>query len=79
MNFKKVKNDIGKGQETLMNKGLFVIESYCIVEETDLGLSLCFASPQKSDYFAFLLKKLHVFSYNTIFKNCKKEVRSERN
>ena len=77
MNFKKVKNDIKKRQETLINKGLYAIGAYCIVEGTDLGLSLCFASPQKSDFFTFLLKKLHIFSYTTIFKNCKKEVIKE--
>jgi hypothetical protein len=72
----KAKEALKKGQQTPINKGLYAIVPYCIVEGTDLGLSLCFASPQKSDYFAISLKKLHVFSYNQILKNYK-EAKSE--
>ena len=38
MNFKKIKNDNKKGQGTLINKGLFAIGPYCIVEAKRLGL-----------------------------------------
>jgi hypothetical protein len=41
-NFCKAKDNINKGQETLMNKGLYALEPYCIP-----------ASP-KSDYINIL-------------------------
>jgi hypothetical protein len=66
--FCKTKKELKKMQQILMNTA---IEPYCIGEGTDLGLFLCFASPQKSDFFAISLKKLYVFCYNTILKNYK--------
>ena len=38
IDFKKIKNDNKNRQGTLINKGLFAIEFYCIVEAKRLGL-----------------------------------------